>query len=361
MFLAITFCERTKSISEDICNLVIGHRKKIIECLDEARHYILPQATVSTFGTIPSSLFITPLAETDLIEYSFHITKNIVVRPPNNYLLFECAVIDIDTFNDTHTARMWQQSPIKRILINGNEPINFHKTTNFISLPQLFDGPNNVRIELMNQVYKGTRYCIVSRLAHVFMAGFARSKRLEPTVGNLLPQIMGNPAGYKSHPPPALQKLATELRPKFYRQPTLSRQSLPSQRKAAPYPSIADFKTPQAFRSPAVTTSSYQMPSNGSSPASSTYYSVTPTGFVQVPSTTSSSPSLPLRGYVPLRRSSLVSNGGALRGRPMLTPLSAASNRIGLRPSSSATTTTSTQPSRPSQYSIPKPHLQRQG
>jgi hypothetical protein len=383
----IIYSERSKATTDEITDMLIAHRTKIVTCLDEARNYILPQASVATYSTLPTSLYITPLAESDVIEYAFHLTKDTTIRPPNNYLLFECAVLDLDNLNETMSARMWQQSPIRKIIINGNEPINLHKTTNFISLPSLFEGTNSVRIELMNQVYKGTRFCLTARLAHVFMAGFSRSKRLEPTVGNLLPQMMGNPSGYKAHVAPGIRQLAQELRPKYFRTPgqQFSQHSLPhlqqppstkrSNVQSRPYSQIPNTVTSSS--------SHYRSPLS----ASSFIPTTTPSPFnfgveqqqssIRSPTTPSSATPSPLPpGFIPLKAfapngtssSTSSASSSSLRtgaNRPMFAPLSAASNRIGLRaPLSSSAATT--HPPQPRSYATPSstastiPRLQRQ-
>uniref|UniRef100_A0A914Y910 Ankyrin repeat protein n=1 Tax=Panagrolaimus superbus TaxID=310955 RepID=A0A914Y910_9BILA len=365
----ITYSERSKATTDEITDMLIAHRTKIITCLDEARNYILPQASVSTYGTLPTSFFVTPLAESDVIEFAFHLTKDTTIRPPNNYLLFECAVLDLDVLNETISARMWQQSPIKKIIINGTEPISLHKTTNFMSLPTLFEGINSVRIELMNQVYKGTKFCLTARLAHVFMAGFSRSKRLEPTIGNLLPQMMGNPSGYRSHVTPGIRQLSNDLRPKYFRtpgqhpsQPSSLQQSIATKRmmpSSRPYPPVPIASSSSQYRLP-LSASSSQIPTTTT--PSPFNFGAEPHNNNRSPTTPSSSTSSPLPpGFIPLK--SFAQNGASSTSstssssmriganRPMFAPLSAASNRIALRPPSSSTPPTTTTTALPSSQS----------
>uniref|UniRef100_A0A914PSX6 Uncharacterized protein n=1 Tax=Panagrolaimus davidi TaxID=227884 RepID=A0A914PSX6_9BILA len=168
----IEYAKISGMVTEEITNILIAHKTKINLCMNQAREKIFPQAISAQYGTLPNSLHIIPMAETDTIKFPFTLAKGITLSQ-NHYLLFECAVIIIDQFNETISARMWHQSPIKSILINGTEPTYLQKTINFLSLPILMEGKNSIKIELLNRIYKGTKYCIASRITHVFMPGFA--------------------------------------------------------------------------------------------------------------------------------------------------------------------------------------------
>uniref|UniRef100_A0A7E4UZD7 ANK_REP_REGION domain-containing protein n=1 Tax=Panagrellus redivivus TaxID=6233 RepID=A0A7E4UZD7_PANRE len=211
-----------EGVSEEIRNLVISHRDRLCDAMDVARSHIFPQATKGLKGTLHATMVISPIFEKDVINYSFNL--NILppaMNMPNNYLLFEVAVLEMDVAKDEIKVRMWQQSPVKNIIFNHEEPVFMHKTQNYISMPKLVAGINKVKIELSNQTYQGTRYCIITRLAHVFMLGYHPPNRTNPTVDNLLPLAMGNPPDgqAKRMAPPAIVQLADALRPRYYQDP----------------------------------------------------------------------------------------------------------------------------------------------
>uniref|UniRef100_A0AC35GVN7 Uncharacterized protein n=1 Tax=Panagrolaimus sp. PS1159 TaxID=55785 RepID=A0AC35GVN7_9BILA len=185
----IEYAKISGMITEEITNILIEHQIKINLCMNQAREKIFPQAISAQYGTLSNSLYIIPMAETETITFPFTLAKEITLSQ-NYYLLFECAVIIIDSFNETISARMWHQSPIKSILINGTEPTYLQKSTNFLSFPILVEGKNSIKIELLNRIYKGTKCCIATRITHVFMPGFVRKADLnvEQQVGYVEPK-----------------------------------------------------------------------------------------------------------------------------------------------------------------------------
>ncbi|KAE9556297.1 hypothetical protein FO519_000480 [Halicephalobus sp. NKZ332] len=317
---------QNSQIGDDIKKLIKEHKKRIIDCMDTSRRCIFPQC-INGRGTIESSLFTAPIAESETVEYSFEIKPEEALPKPNNYLSFECALLQIDQVNGTVNGRMWQQSPIRKLTINGSEPINLHKTTNFISFPQLKSGTNIVKIELMNTTYQGTGYCLASRLCHIIMNGFLKTKRLEPTPRNLMPLGMS-----RMQVPPAIRQLSNAVRPRSYRQPLLplSRQNTPAKKIIGQRLATMDNVDPRQLNYLRMTgnnAAKSTVPSESKSPTATSSSSTTSS-----PTTTSS----PIPGFVPLPRSSLTQysiNRSSLASRSLVTPLTSANNRLAVKQS----------------------------
>ena len=317
-------------ISDDIKKLIKEHKKRIIDCMDSSRRCIFPQC-INGRGTIDSSLFTAPIAESETVEYSFEIKPEEALPKSNNYLSFECALLQIDQVNGTITGRMWQQSPIRKLTINGSEPINLHKTTNFISFPQLKNGTNIVRIELMNTTYQGTGYCLASRLCHIIMNGFLKTKRLEPTPKNFMPLGMS-----RMQVPPAIRQLSSTVRPRLYRQPLLplSRQNTPAKKIIGQRLATMDNVDPRQLNYLRMT--SNNTPRTGV--ASESRSPTTSGSATSSPTTTAS----PIPGFVPLPKSSLSQysiNRSSLASRSLATPLTSANNRLAVKQSQSTLST----------------------